>query len=67
MDDRIYRCADGHLYAAEAVKSVLLSLHLGPGRHFERCPVDGRWRMATRVDPDTLSEGQLAEARRSQF
>jgi hypothetical protein len=67
VDDRIYRCSDGHLYAAETVKSILLSAHLGLGRHFERCPVDGRWRLAKRVAPDTLSEDQLAEARKTHF
>lgn len=63
MLERIYRCSDGHLYAAQAVKASLFSIHLGLGTHLQRCPVDGRWRIARVVNPNELSEEELASAR----
>jgi hypothetical protein len=39
MPERIYRCSDGHLYAAQPLKASLLSIHLGVGVHLQRCPV----------------------------
>jgi hypothetical protein len=66
-DHRIYRCSDGHLYTAAWGKALLKSIHLGFGTHFQKCPVDGRWRKATPVEPNELSEEQLREARSHQF
>jgi hypothetical protein len=63
MSERIYRCSDGHLYAASPIKASLLSVHLGVGTHLQRCPVDNRWRIARVVDPDELTDAQLASAR----
>lgn len=63
MPERIYRCSDGHLYAAAPLKASLLSIHLGVGTHLQRCPVDNRWRVARLVDPDELSDEELARAR----
>jgi hypothetical protein len=63
MLQRIYRCSDGHLYSADALKASLLSVHLGVGAHFQRCPVDKRWRIARVVDPNELSDEELAKAR----
>jgi hypothetical protein len=63
----IYRCSDGHLYTAAPLKALLLSVHLGIGAHYQRCPVDHRWRSAIRVSPGRLSEAQLAEASQHTF
>jgi len=63
MPERIYRCSDGHLYSAQALIASLLSVHLGVGVHLQRCPVDNRWRVARVVDPNVLSEEELADAR----
>jgi hypothetical protein len=65
--DRIYRCSAGHLYRADPVRATWNSIHLGPGRHFQRCPVDHRWRMANRVHPEDLTAEQLEQARKYQF
>lgn len=67
MNDRIYRCSDGHLYSASAAKSILFSLHLSPATHWQRCPVDKHWRKAKLVNPRDLSEDQLEEARKIRF
>lgn len=67
MNERIYRCSDGHLYSASAGKAIVFSLHFGLGTHLQQCPVDHRWRMARLVDQNELSEEQLAEARRNRF
>jgi hypothetical protein len=67
MDDRIYRCSDGHLYSAALAKSSLLSVHLGKGAHWQRCPVDRHWRTASPVDRNSLTEEQIAEARKHEF
>lgn len=64
--DQIYRCRDGHLYVASLGKSSLLSIHLG-NLHFQRCPVDHRWRTAARVEASHLSEAQLEEAAKHRF
>jgi hypothetical protein len=66
-DKDIYRCSDGHLYSADFFKVLLLSLHLGIATHYQRCPVDRRWRVATRVKPAALTPEQLAEARQQAF
>jgi hypothetical protein len=63
----IYRCSDGHLYCADFFKMLLLSLHLGIGTHYQRCPVDRHWRLATRMQPAELTGEQLAEARQHRF
>jgi hypothetical protein len=65
--DKIYRCSAGHLYSADPVRATWNSIHLGPGRHFQRCPVDRRWRMAYLVHPEELTGEQLEEARKHQF
>jgi hypothetical protein len=67
VNDRIYRCSDDHLYSASAAKVLLLSVHVGVGTHFQRCPVDRRWRIAKLVDPDSLSQDQLEEAHKTRF
>lgn len=66
-DGVIFRCSDGHLYSAAQGKSLLLSVHLGAGSHLQRCPVDGRWRRASRVSRNDLSDQQIAEAGRHRF
>jgi hypothetical protein len=63
----IYRCSDGHLYRAAHLKALLLSLHLGVGKHYQRCPVDHHWRLAVRISPGGLTPGQVAEASQHSF
>jgi hypothetical protein len=63
----IYRCSDGHLYTASWGKALMLSVHLGVGRHYQRCPVDDRWRMAERIDPGRLSPAEREAAEQSRF
>lgn len=63
----IYRCSDGHLYRADFVKVLVLSVHLGIGTHYQRCPVDRRWRLAARMKPADLTAEQRAEARQHIF
>ena len=67
LQDRIYRCSAGHFYRADLVRTTWNALHLGPGRHFQRCPVDHRWRMAYLVPPEDLTSEQLEQARRYQM
>ena len=67
MAEWIYRCSDGHLYTAPVAKVILLSVHLGVGNEYQRCPVDHHWRMATRVSRKNLSESDLNEARQHRF
>jgi hypothetical protein len=67
MPERIYQCSDGHLYSADWLKALVLSIHFGFGTHYQRCPVDGRWRMAKQVRPDQMTPTQLNEARRYRF
>jgi len=66
MPERIYRCSDGHLYTANLAKAVLLSVHFF-STHYQRCPVDGRWRWAKPVNPSDLSPAELEEARSHSF
>jgi hypothetical protein len=65
--ERIWRCSDGHCYSANWVKAMLLSVHFGIGRHWQRCPVDGRWRMARAVSPGSLTESERDQARANRF
>ncbi len=67
----IYRCFDGHLYTCPWFRSTLwlpfpFPIHfLGPDLYyFRRCPVDGRWRFATCVDPKDLTDQEIQEAER---
>jgi hypothetical protein len=56
----IYRCSDGHLFR-RTVLAMLFEANLGPKRHLEKCPVDGKLRVIKRVSKDELTEAQLAE------
>lgn len=66
MTDQIFRCSDRHLFSANFVKLIFLSVHFGASK-FLRCPVDHKWRMADRIDPQSLSETELDEAKRNRF
>ncbi|NJP88760.1 MULTISPECIES: hypothetical protein [Nonomuraea] len=64
IPDRIVRCSDGHLYTAQwAPFFSLRAVRLG-SRRFARCPVDGRWRLVTTVEPRDLTEAEIEEAKR---
>jgi hypothetical protein len=62
IGDRILRCADGHLFVSSETARLFGSVHLGAKR-FMRCPVDGKWRMASNVNSSDLTEAELQEAR----
>ena len=62
--DVTVRCSDGHLYTAKWIPLVgLRSVRLGQRNRFARCPIDRKWRMARRVDPETLSATEVMAAR----
>jgi hypothetical protein len=63
VDDRIYRCSDGHLYTSTWLRDHCSLVHLGLGARLHRCPVDHRWRITKEVDANTLTEQQLDAAR----
>lgn len=67
MLEEIYRCSDGHLYTASWLKAFALSVHLGYGTHLQRCPVDRRWRRASRIEANELTSDQLGQARQHTF
>ena len=58
--EQIYRCADGHLFERSFWKK-LLEANLGPGRHFAKCPVDGKRTTYTRVNRPGLSDEEVAQ------
>ena len=62
VGDRILRCSDGHLFVSSETARLFGSVHLGAER-FIRCPVDGKWRMASNVNSTDLTEAELQEAR----
>jgi hypothetical protein len=62
VGDRILRCSDGHLFVSNETSRLFASVHLGANR-FIRCPVDGKWRMASNVNSADLTEAELQEAR----
>lgn len=65
MEDRIVRCSKGHLYTTKWVPLFsLTAVRLGPYKRFARCPVGHHWGVVETVDPSTLSEKELDEARR---
>jgi hypothetical protein len=62
VGDRILRCAQGHLFTSGEAARLFDSVHLGSKR-FMRCPVDGKWGIASNVNRLDLSEQELLEAR----
>lgn len=66
MNDSVFRCSDGHLFTAAWLKIVFLSVHLG-NAVWLRCPVDHKWRTASRASVNTLTEAELDEAKRYRF
>lgn len=62
VGDRILRCARGHLFTSSETARLFDSVHLGSSR-FMRCPVDGKWGMASNVNSRDLTEMELLEAR----
>lgn len=66
MPDVVFRCSDGHLFAASRLKVLFLAVHLA-GSIFTRCPVDRKWRTAARVHPGSRSEAELDQAKQHRF
>lgn len=62
--DRIVRCSAGHLFVTLWVPlGSLKAVRLGRKR-FQHCPIGHHWSLVSRVDEHTLSDEELAEARR---
>jgi hypothetical protein len=66
MGAMIFRCSDGHLFTASWVKILFLSAHFG-NSVWTRCPVDHKWRMASRIARDDLSDAELDQAEQYHF
>lgn len=62
VGDRILRCAQGHYFTSGEVARLFDSVHLGSKR-FIRCPVDGKWGIASNADSKDLTEQELLQAR----
>jgi hypothetical protein len=62
VGERVLRCSDGHLFVSSETARLFGSVHLGPKRYI-RCPVDGKWRMASNVNSGDLTESELQQAR----
>lgn len=62
IGDRILRCRKGHLFVSGEGSRLFASVHLGPARMI-RCPVDGKFGLATNVRESSLTADQLEEAR----
>jgi hypothetical protein len=58
----IYRCEDGHLFQ-RSFKQMIFEANLGTGRHYAKCPVDGKRSLYTRVNRKDLTEDQIVQAR----
>lgn len=57
----IYRCKDGHLFE-RSYGSLLFVPHLGWGRAYAKCPIDGKRSVITEVKREDLTEAQIAKA-----
>jgi hypothetical protein len=57
----IYRCKNGHLFE-RSYASLLFVPHLGMGKAYARCPVDGQKGTITEVKRKDLTPAQIAEA-----
>ena len=62
VGDRILRCAQGHLFTSSETARLFDSVHLGSKR-LMRCPVDGKWGLASNADSRDLGESELLQAR----
>jgi hypothetical protein len=62
----LLRCSDGHLFTANPVKLVFLSVHLA-GSGYLRCPVDHKWRIAEKVSVNQFTEAEVEQATRYRF
>lgn len=61
-DEVIVRCSHGGYYRTRWIPLVSFkSIRLGAHR-FQRCPVHGRWEMASIVDDDVQTPEILSEA-----
>lgn len=59
----VVRCRQGHLFETVWVPGgSFKAVRLGPLR-YQRCPVGQHWAWIRRVDPSTLTPGELADAR----
>jgi hypothetical protein len=60
----IVRCSGGALYSTIWVPfASLKAVRLGNAR-LQRCPVHRKWERVTKVDPTSLTPGELAAAER---
>jgi hypothetical protein len=56
----IYRCNNGHLFERSYL-SLLFVPHLGWGRAYAKCPIDGKRSVITQVKRDGLTEAEIAK------
>jgi hypothetical protein len=63
IGDRILRCSDGHYFTTGESVRLAGSIHLGPKR-LMRCPVDGKWRLASNARSADLTAEQREQAQR---
>ncbi len=60
--DTPVRCKKGHLYTSIWIPyASVKGLRLG-WKRWQRCPVGRHWAVTEKLDPETLSAEQLAEA-----
>ncbi len=60
--DTPVRCSKGHLYTSTWIPyASVKALRLG-WKRWQRCPVGKHWAVATKLDPETASPEELAEA-----
>ena len=65
MAEIIARCSRGHLFVTNRIPLTgFRSIRLGPDLRNQRCPVERHWRLVRPADASTLTDMQLAEARR---
>lgn len=62
VGERILRCAQGHYFTSGEGARLFDSVHLGSKR-FMRCPVDGKWGIASNAHSTDLTEQELLQAR----
>jgi hypothetical protein len=60
---QIVRCSQGHLYTTTWTPFASIKAIRVGTRRFQRCPVGHHWALATRVNPDDLTDEQRAAAR----
>jgi len=62
MNRRIVRCSSGGLFSTIWIPTASFkAVRLGSSR-LQHCPIHHKWELVKRVDPDTLTTQERAEA-----